>query len=250
MKNNECLNCKTETIGKFCYNCGQSSSVHRYTMKHLFSHDLIHGIYHVDHGILFTLKELILRPGNSIREHIQGNRTSLFHGISMIIVLLACIHFVEGFALIKKYDLVSNEDTNTAKLIYSIYQKYPRLYVLLQIPFYATISFLFFRKSKLNYAENLVFTIYLFCFILFCNLLFSITLALPISKNIIIQLYTFQAYLILIYNIFFLYQFFSNFYENKRIILIKSIIIPFISLILIQLILILLSTILTKFSIL
>lgn len=236
MKNNECLNCKTEIVGSFCYNCGQKSSVHRYNIKHLFTHDLLHGIYHVDKGFLFTIKELFIRPGHAIREHNQGNRISLFHGISMIIVLLAFIHFVDGFAILKEYELIPTEDVKTSKLFNDVYEKYPKLFVLLQIPVYAIISFLFFIKSKQNYAENLVFTTYLYCFILVCNLLMSILLAFPISKNILIQFYKFQVYFILLYNTIFLYQYFSVFYKKKWLVIIKSIIIPFFSVVVIQII--------------
>ena len=250
MDNKECLNCKTEIAGNFCYNCGQKSSVHRYNIKHLFTHDLLHGIYHVDKGILFTIKELFVRPGHAIREHIHGNRTSLFHGISMIIILLACMNFIDGFAIVKEYDLVSQENIKSAKVIDAIYKKYPRLFVLLQIPFYAIISYLFFRKSKKNYAENLVFTTYFYCFILVCNLLFSILLVFPISKSILASLYYTQSYIILLYNMIFLYQFFSFFYTKKWLVVVKSIIIPFISVILIQLLLSFFSVILSKLSIL
>jgi hypothetical protein len=248
MKNKECLNCKTEIIGNFCYNCGQKSSVHRYNIKHLFTHDLLHGIYHVDKGFLFTIKELFVRPGHAIREHIEGNRTSLFHGISMMIILIACINFVDSFAVIKEFDLVDQENVKYMKAVHTIYEKYPRLFILLQIPFYAIISYFSFRKSKQNYAENLVFTTYLYCFILICNLLFSTLLTFPISKNILIQLSKIQVYFILFYNMIFLYQFFSVFYNKKGIVVVKAIAIPFISVIVIQFILSLVTLFLSKFS--
>ena len=41
-------------------------------------HDLIHGVWHIDKGVLFTVKELILRPGDSVRGFIQGKRVGFF----------------------------------------------------------------------------------------------------------------------------------------------------------------------------
>jgi len=55
-------NCIETITGNFCANCGQNTSVHRYSFKHFIVHDLIHGFWNVDNGIFFTIKELFTRP--------------------------------------------------------------------------------------------------------------------------------------------------------------------------------------------
>jgi hypothetical protein len=48
--------------------------VHSYSIKHFIEQDLIHRIWHVDTGILFTIRELFTRPGHCVREFINGKR--------------------------------------------------------------------------------------------------------------------------------------------------------------------------------
>jgi hypothetical protein len=58
-----CLNCNRKLEGNFCIHCGQSAEIHRFTVKHVFSHDFAHPIFHFDKGLFFSVKELFFRPG-------------------------------------------------------------------------------------------------------------------------------------------------------------------------------------------
>ena len=57
-----CINSGNLITDSFCQKCGQKATVHKYSVKHFIEHDLIHGIWHVDYGIFFTIKELFTRP--------------------------------------------------------------------------------------------------------------------------------------------------------------------------------------------
>ena len=69
-----CLNCNENLIGKFCYNCGQKSDTHRITLKHFIFHDVLHGVWHIEKGIIFTIKESKTRPGKAALDYISGKR--------------------------------------------------------------------------------------------------------------------------------------------------------------------------------
>jgi hypothetical protein len=56
----------------YCANCGQKTITHRYSIKHFRTHVFIHGVWHIDKDILFTLKGLFMRLGKNVREFIQG----------------------------------------------------------------------------------------------------------------------------------------------------------------------------------
>ena len=58
----QCMNCGQPLKGHFCYQCGQSANTHRFSVLGFLAHDVVHGIWHVDKGILFTIKEILLRP--------------------------------------------------------------------------------------------------------------------------------------------------------------------------------------------
>lgn len=100
-----CLNCGTRIAGKFCSNCGQKASVHKYFLKHFIQHGLIHGIWHVDSGIIFTIKELFTRPGHSIREFIFGKRVGYFSFVTLLLIIFGVSHFLGEYAQVKLSDL-------------------------------------------------------------------------------------------------------------------------------------------------
>ena len=57
--NTHCLNCANELSGKYCSECGQKADTHRITFRNFVSHDLLHGTFHIEKGILFTAKEAL-----------------------------------------------------------------------------------------------------------------------------------------------------------------------------------------------
>jgi hypothetical protein len=67
-----CADCGTETLGRFCHNCGNPSHVHR-TLLHL-GEELLHGVMHFDSRAWRTVPLLIFRPGRLTREWVQGKR--------------------------------------------------------------------------------------------------------------------------------------------------------------------------------
>ena len=68
-----CKNCGNSFEGKYCNVCGQKASTHRYSRQAIL-HDLPLTIFHLQDGFLFTIKELVVRPGNMIREYLAGKR--------------------------------------------------------------------------------------------------------------------------------------------------------------------------------
>lgn len=86
----KCLNCNNQIQNNFCSVCGQKLSTHRYSLQHFFVHDLVHGVFHVDKGFLFTIKELFTRPGHSMREFIEGKRANHFNYFSLVLIILGC----------------------------------------------------------------------------------------------------------------------------------------------------------------
>ena len=81
-----CKNCDQTYSGHFCNNCGQPADTHKLNL-HFIMHDIQHAFFHFDKGVLFTAKELFTRPGDSIREFIEGKRVKHFKPISLVIIL-------------------------------------------------------------------------------------------------------------------------------------------------------------------
>ena len=58
---------------KFCPDCGQPTPAHRIDW-HFLGHELEHSVLHMDRGILYSLRELMRRPGPLIRASLEGRR--------------------------------------------------------------------------------------------------------------------------------------------------------------------------------
>ncbi len=203
--NNKCLNCEKETQGNYCSNCGQSTSIHRFSLKHFFVHDFVHGIFHFDKGFIFTIRELFTQPGHSIREYIQGKRVKYFNCFSTIILVLTIEYF-----FLKLFHVDAKVFLTDYTGLYKFQKDYSKFVPFIAIPFYALCSYLIFRKSQQNYTENLVLNTYLvggwmlINFIQKVALTFAPTIFLNPIKYITIAVTVFYIYV-------FYYQYFSVF---------------------------------------
>ena len=172
---NDCLNCNTQFEGNFCYNCGQSGSVTKMDFHSLW-HDIQHGMFHFDKGILFSLKQLVIRPGNAAREYIDGKRVRHFKPISLVIILATFYGFMYHYSGINLYldDLkepVKIEGGKNPEKLAELINKMPKInewigthYAIASLGsllFFSLGSFLAFRKAGYNLVEHVVLNAYL-----------------------------------------------------------------------------------------
>lgn len=222
---NICLNCDRLLSENYCQNCGQISSTHRYSLKHFIEHDVIHGIWHIDKGILFTIKELFTRPGHSVREYLQGKRINLFPFISLLLILLAISSFLTHYTHIKIADLMPDAGTSKATMSYleKFSTEYPRLMLVITIPINSLFSIIWFQKAKLNFTEHLVINSYKTAAEMIVGLLFTFTTIYYTNiKNLTFIYYFFVVIFTYAYTIWFFYQLFSKFEYTKKSLIFRS----------------------------
>jgi hypothetical protein len=222
-----CRNCQTTFEGKFCSNCSQKANTHRFTLMH-FGHELIHAVTHTDKGIFFLTKEVLLRPGKVALEYNGGMRKKYFNPITFLLIVTALQIFVvkktEFFTAFtqstkqlteqlaqtsaesrKKLDQsIKDADKSTAMITDN-----NKAFTLLLIPVLSLFTWLLFKKSGHNYAENLVFNVLLMAGM---SLIFFIISALPflILPSFVI-LWVFADYVaIWIYSIIAYKQFYNQ----------------------------------------
>jgi hypothetical protein len=128
-------------------------------------HDIQHGLFHFDSGILFTIKELFTRPGHTIREFIEGKRVKHFRPLSLIIVIstiygLLFHYFHVQQQLDVKITGIENAPEKIEKLSDWMATHYAWV-TLLTIPFYAVGSFFAFKKQGYNFIEHCVLNSFL-----------------------------------------------------------------------------------------
>ncbi|RZK10674.1 MAG: DUF3667 domain-containing protein [Flavobacterium sp.] len=158
MKSPACLNCDEITQRNYCSNCGQKTDTHRITLKHFLFHDIVHGVWHMDKGILFTLKQAILRPGKAAMEYIEGKRVRYYNVFYLILLMIGLGIFIESIydSATLKFVSFATPDPVEDTRAYDVLGKYVKFFILLAIPAYALNSYILFNKKKLLYSEHLI----------------------------------------------------------------------------------------------
>lgn len=149
-----CKNCNQVFIGHYCNNCGQPGDTHKIN-AHFLWHDIQHGLLHFDEGIPYSLKQLLRRPGNSIREFIEGKRVRHFKPLSLVAVLGAFYGFLYHYYHI---DLFPNSDDSGVDL--HDFGEWTATHfawtTIATIPFYTIGTYIAFRKQGYNFFEFFV----------------------------------------------------------------------------------------------
>ena len=147
-----CKNCGHQFIGNFCNHCGQSAKTSRIDAEFLWE-DIQHGILHYDKGILYTIKQLFLKPGYVIKDYIKGKRVHHFRPISLTIVLATLYVLVYHLT---KIDLMNQESDDTKMIFDQILEHY-YWFVFITIPLFSWSTALFFRNNGYNFWEYFIF---------------------------------------------------------------------------------------------
>lgn len=149
-----CLNCSKPVYEFFCPNCGQKTDTHRITIKHFFMHDLLHGFWHIDRGILFTLRETFVRPGQAALDYIGGKRIRYYNVFYLLLIVLGTNVLVDHYIGILAPDRIDySEPGGKIDLFVSQYMKF---FIFGVVPLFALNSKIIFKRLGLNYAENLI----------------------------------------------------------------------------------------------
>ena len=109
-----CADCGTETIGRFCHNCGNTSHVHR-TLLHL-GEELLHGVMHFDSRTWRTLPLLVFRPGQLTREWCLGKRARYVSPLALFLFTIFVMFMAISYLPKPKENPVGQQAAAAAKL--------------------------------------------------------------------------------------------------------------------------------------
>lgn len=160
MKNNSCLNCGEEVLHKYCSHCGQKTDTHRITFKNFIFHDVLHGTFHIEKGILFTAKQALVRPGKAALDYISGKRKPYYNVFLLIILTIGLMLFLRHYyseIIIEQgrgYVKDTTDLNEASKKIDNIFAQKSKIVIFLFVPFAALNSFILFRRKKLNLSEH------------------------------------------------------------------------------------------------
>ncbi|WP_051197615.1 DUF3667 domain-containing protein [Flavobacterium soli] len=177
MKNLVCLNCNEAVEKNYCSNCGQKTDTHRINFKHFLIHDILHGVWHVDKGILFTIKEALTRPGEAALDYISGKRVKYYNVFYLIVILvglqLILANYYEKLQLLYHPEIYQAHNDIEK---YSFLTDYSKILILALIPLFAVTSYMLFRRKKLNISEHFILSGMIFLGVILISL-FSLLLS-------------------------------------------------------------------------
>lgn len=148
---------------EYCQNCGQLNQVKRIDGKYIMSE--LGSIFNFEKGILFTVKELLIRPGASIQTFVLQDRNKLVKPIVYIVVcslfytlLQSFLRFEDGYV---NYSFQGGDASTMEFLLNWVSSNYGYANLIMAI-FIALWIRIMFKKSQFNMFEILI----LLCFVM------------------------------------------------------------------------------------
>ena len=226
-----CKNCNHNFEGNFCNNCGQTINTHEINFKSVL-HEIQHSIFHIDKGILYTTKELFQKPGQTIREYLNGKRVKHFKPFAYIFILSTIYavllkltkkssfltQFLEGFNIGTTDDKSINDLDKVGEAVLWMANHYAYS-TLLILPIFSFASYLCFFKTQYNYFQHLILNSFVagqrtVIYLIILPLTYFIT-----DKGTNETIDTMKVYLGVCLTIWTYYKFFNSTKPIKRVLL-------------------------------
>lgn len=164
-----CKNCGHVLEGAFCSYCGQRASVKRISMPYLLS-EATNSLLQLNRGLFFTIKELFVRPGHSLRAFLEGKRVGYYKPVSFLL-LTTTVYIVSTYLsgrhtffyeFIVGFESGANPGPSVAETPFAKWMSKYQVYVpLLLLPIFSLSNYLTFIKSGYNYLEHVVLNFYI-----------------------------------------------------------------------------------------
>jgi hypothetical protein len=160
----------------------------------------------LEKGIFYTIRELLIRPGQNIRLYLNHNRSRLVKPIIFIIVTSLVYSLINNFFHIEEgyMNLTESKKTATGTILKWIQAHYGYGNIILGV-FIALWTKLFFKKQPYNIFEILI----LLCFIMGMGMLVLAAFAL-VQGITHVKLLQYASLLILVYSTWAIGQFFEQ----------------------------------------
>ncbi len=159
-----CKNCNHAVTENFCPNCGQAVKLQRID-SHYIIHEITH-VLHLEKGIFYTVKELLIRPGQNVKEFISEDRSRLVKPVIFIIISSLIYSIVSHlFHIEDGYITISGNEADRKSSIFAMMGWLQGHYGYANIMMGMFIAFwlkLFFKKYDYSFFEILI----LLCFVI------------------------------------------------------------------------------------
>lgn len=129
---------------------------------------IVSSVLEIERGFLYTLKELLVRPAQSIKGYVAGKRVKFYKPFAYVVIMSTITSFLVYLIDLNVharfgYNYVEI-DENTFEYYLALtsifFTKYQSLFYFCMIPIISICSWLFFVK-RFNYWENIVLNTYI-----------------------------------------------------------------------------------------
>jgi hypothetical protein len=154
----------------FCGHCGQSKNFSRINFSG-FINNLSDSVFQVNRGLFFTSWSLLVRPGESLKNFLEGKRKPYFKPFAFLLTLSTFYFLIAELTHQSTWiDAFYSgwmsgasdfkQESNAQKVLGWFVYNY-RFSILFLLPVYSLASFLSFRKFGFNYLEHIVINCYI-----------------------------------------------------------------------------------------
>ncbi|AEA45218.1 DUF3667 domain-containing protein [Fluviicola taffensis] len=200
-----CPNCKSPITDNFCSNCGQPTKLKRID-GHYILHEIVH-VLHLEKGILYTIKELVIRPGESVKHFIAENRNRLVKPVIFVIVTSLIYTIISHWFHVEPVQPLEEQVRGSALVvIFKWIENHYGYSNIIMGMFIALWLKLFFMKYDYNFFEILI----LLCFTMGIGML-TFAVATIIEGLSGLHLFVIIQILSLIYSCWAIGQFYNKY---------------------------------------
>lgn len=142
--NLKCSHCDTSLLGEFCHQCGQAKHLHRID-GHFVWHELMH-VLHLEKGIFYTIRELLLRPSVTIRSYLHEDRSRLVKPLLFLILCSLAYSLVGYFWPMPAPATAQTQGASAAKIWAWVSAHFGYANFLMSIPIALCLKAMFWRQ--------------------------------------------------------------------------------------------------------
>ncbi len=214
----KCLNCEHEIVLNFCPNCGQKK--YKRIDKKYLKDEIQYTVLHTNKGFFYTIKKLLLSPGKTTRNFIDGNRVNHYKPILLVFVLTGLSMFVVNKIIdieqiyFNYYKARSIQPLFDTTKLQAFSASYTPILMVLFIPIQSIFTWLAFSKWGHNYYEHIVMNAFFQALITILNIVlaYPILFLLKDYPSIFMLAQSFLSFVIMTIAAFW---FFRGFYHNR-----------------------------------
>ena len=174
-----CKNCGKELHGLYCSHCGQKAREERITFRYIWA-EIIHFFTHIEKGFLFTSWSMLLRPGITVKNFIEGKRKLYQSPVSYFLIWTAVyilfLYWIEktfGKNAAINYKEYFGPGATTRFAVSHL-----SIVLTILIPFQAFYLWLLVTKKKYYYFETMIAIIYVLGTIILVQFAFAVVAVL------------------------------------------------------------------------